>query len=525
MAKTDDDFLAGAAACQADPPLGLPISGVVRREGPAMARLAPLEVSAVAFASGATRVILCGVDTLGIQAPEVDELRRRIAAETRADPAGILLNWNHTHHAPPGCRSMFGLQGDRDPEPTRDILAYIDYLHGRIVEACKLACGRLEPADIRWGLGRVDEAVNRRQRDPDGKVTKIGWNPDGLVDPSVPVLQALRENGSAIATVVSYGCHTVTTGIEYLGYSPDYPGPLRDYVRRATGGECVFLQGAGGNIMPRIAFEGTGEAMRRLGTRLGIEALHAVADRQARPARLREIAFGSGTGLALFRWESTAAPALRLAAAEEWVEFPLLPLPTLEELAGLITKTEREVEEATKRGATEGELRVLRYHGLNWARRAQKELRSGSPRTSVKGPIHAVRIGDGVVATGPGEVFAEIGLAVKERSPADVTLYAGFTNGAVSYLPTAAEFPLGGYEPAYGNKPYGLPSQVTPECERILAETAVKLVRSLFPDRAAPAVSGWLATGRLPAPPAQTKIERPKPMVGQAPKAPVEARK
>src|ERR1700733_5769987 len=123
MPKADEKFLAGAAACQVDPPLGLPISGVVRREGPAMARLAPLEVTAAAFASGATRVILCGVDTLGIQAPEVDELRGRIAARTGADPAGILLNWNPTPHAPPASRSMFGLQGDRNPEPTPEILA------------------------------------------------------------------------------------------------------------------------------------------------------------------------------------------------------------------------------------------------------------------------------------------------------------------------------------------------------------------------------------------------------------------
>src|SRR5579872_4345385 len=75
MAKIEEIFLAGAAACQADPPLGLPIAGVVRREGPATARLAPLEVTAVAFGLGTTRVILCGVDTLGIQAPEVDDLR------------------------------------------------------------------------------------------------------------------------------------------------------------------------------------------------------------------------------------------------------------------------------------------------------------------------------------------------------------------------------------------------------------------------------------------------------------------
>ncbi len=509
MSADDEVFRAGAAACVVDPPLGLPMAGVVRREGPATSRLGPLEVTAAAFSCGATRVILCGVDTVGIQAPEADELRARVALATGANPAGILLNWNHTHHAPPGGRSASGMLGERDPIPSREVLAYIDYLHARIVEACRLASQRLEPARIRWGLGRLDAAINRRQRDPDGKVRRIGWNPDGLVDPSVPVLQALRPDDSAIATVVSYGCHTVTTGIEYLGYSPDYPGPLRDYIRQATGGECVFLQGAGGNIMPRIAFEGTDGAMRRLGVRLGVEATHAIADRPAWAGRLKEIAFGSGTGLALFRWERLEEPAPKLAACEEEVEFPLLPLPTLEEIAALIKKSEHEIDEAAKKGATEGELRVLRFHGVNWARRIEQELRSGHPRTSVRGSIHAVRIGDGAIVTGPGEVFTEIGMAVKERSPADVTLYAGYTNGVVSYLPTAAEYPLGGYETVYANKPFGLPSQVAPDCERILVETGVRLVRSLFPERASPAVPGWLATGRLPEAPMPERIERP----------------
>jgi hypothetical protein len=509
MSAEDEVFRAGAAACAVDPPLGLPMAGVVRREGPATSRLGSLEVTAAAFSSGTKRVILCGVDTVGIQAPEADEIRRRVASATGADPAGILLNWNHTHHAPPGCRSVSGMLGERDPNPSREVQAYIDYLHARIVEACRLACGRLEPARIRWGLGRVDAAINRRQRDPDGKVTRIGWNPDGLVDPSVPVVQAVRADDTAIATVVGYGCHTVTTGIEYLGYSPDYPGPLRDYVRQATGGECVFIQGAGGNIMPRIAFEGTDRARRELGVRLGLEALHAIADRPAGAARLKEIAFGSGTGLALFRWEPLGGPAPRLAACAEEVEFPLLPLPTLEEMTALISKSEREIEQAAMQGATEGDLRVLRFHGVNWARRIEQELRSGSPRTSVRGSIHAVRIGDGAIVTGPGEIFTEIGMAVKERSPADVTLYAGYTNGVISYFPTAAEYPLGGYEAVYANKPFGLPSQVAPDCERILIETGVRLVQSLFPERASPAVPGWLATGRLPAAPAPGRIERP----------------
>ena len=509
MNQNEHRFKAGAAGLVVDPPLGLPLSGVVSRDRPAESRLAPLEVTAAAFELESTRLILCGVDTIAIQSPEVDELRSEVAKSTGADPAGILLNWNHTHHSPTGCRSFCGLLGERDPEPPQGLLTYIEYLHARIVEACRLACEALEPAWVRWGLGHLDEAVNRRQRDPDGNVTKIGWHPEGLLDRSVPVLQALRSDDSAIATVVNYGCHTVTTGVKYYGYSPDYPGPMREYVRNSTGGEGVFFQGAGGNVMPRVAFEDSGESMQLLGRRLGIEAVHAIADRPGWPKRLEETGFGSGTALALFRWRAVEEEPPILGAVEEVVEFPLLPLPSLEELSDLIAKTEVEVEKAEKNGARETELRVLRFHGLNWARKIKAEIEGGNPRTSVKGSINALRIGDGAIVTGPGEIFTEIGLAVKERSPADVTLYAGYTNGAISYFPTAAEYPLGGYEPNYGNKPYGLPAQVKPESERILIETGVNLVRSLFPERAAPEVEGWTASGRLPVPPERRKIERP----------------
>src|SRR6185369_7592926 len=149
--------------------------GVVRRDQGAKERLGALEVTAAAFERGETRVVVCGVDTLAIQSPEVDNLRGRIAQLTGATLPGILLNWNHTHHAPPGGRSVYGSFGERDPEPDAATAAYIDTLHDAIVDVCARAFDSLEPAAVRWGLGRADLAVNRRQRDPDGRVTKIGW--------------------------------------------------------------------------------------------------------------------------------------------------------------------------------------------------------------------------------------------------------------------------------------------------------------------------------------------------------------
>jgi len=61
-------------------------------------------------------------------------------------------------------------------------------------------------------------------------------------------------------------------------------------------------------------------------------------------------------------------------------------------------------------------------------------------------PLQAVRIGDlGIVAI-PFEVFAEIGLEIKRRTPLGRSFTISFGNGSYGYLPTPEQHALGGYE-------------------------------------------------------------------------------
>ncbi len=499
---------AGAAALSIAPPLGLPMQGFIRRYRHAEGYGAPLEVTALALEVGGTRVLLCGVDTAAIQRPAVDALRARVAAAAGAAPEGVILNWNHTHCAPPGDRS-FGDLGLGGGDPTDETLgalgAYLDTMYERIVEAAALASHRLEPAAVAWGLGAADLAVNRRERAPDGRVI-LGWRPDGLVDRSVTALQARRADGSAIATVVSYGCHPVTVGPDVFDYSADYPGPMRRALRDWTGGEAVFLQGAGGNVLPRVAFAGHGDA-ERFGRRLALEALHALADRTAGRRRWERRPDGSATPFSLYRYRDDLDEAPVLAAVEEDVRFPLLPLPTLDEIGRLRAQYEAAFAEAERSGGP-AQRNIWRYH-LVWARRTEAQIRAGTAVTYGAGPINAIRIGQGAIVTGPGEIFTEIGLAVKERSPAAPTLYAGYANGEVCYFPTAASYPEGGYEPEYGNRPHGLPAPVSPECERILVERAVRNLERVFPERPPFAGDTWTATGRQPSFAEEPPLEPP----------------
>jgi hypothetical protein len=158
----------------------------------------------------------------------------------------------------------------------------------------------------------------------------------------------------------------------------------------------------------------------------------------------------------------TDPPAL--AATMETVTIPLMPHPRLEEVERLRAQYETDLDAARATGDT-GKVKVA-YYQAAWARKIEAQLRDGTAPTEVRGPVHAVRIGDGVVVTGPGETFTEYGIAVKERSPGVPTLYAGYTNEMLGYLPTCAEYAFGGYEAGYGYKSVGLPSRCSIRASR-----------------------------------------------------------
>ena len=493
------EFRAGAASLALEPPLGLPMVGFVRQPWNANGYGLPLEAGALVLERDGARVVLCGVDVVGIVHPQIEPLIDRVAAATGADPAGILLNLSHTHLAPPGGVAGGAVYGDVDEDLQASIEAFSRVLHDKIVSVCRLAAERLEPAGVVWGQADVELAVNRRERTTGGYNggSILGWNPDELVDNQVTVLQVRRPDESALATVVGFGCHPVTTGYDMDVYSADFPGPMRDVVRAVSGGECIFFQGAGGNVLPKFAFTDSEAEAHRMGTRLGLAALEAVADRFSRPVTVLPEEEGSVTPITRYRrrFEESEAPAL--AAVSETITVPLLPHPPLEEIEALRREYDAALEEARASG-DRGRVK-LAYYQASWARKVESGLRDGTAPTELQAPVHAVRIGDGVIVTGPGETFTEYGIAVKERSPGAPTLYVGYTNELLGYLPTANEYQYGGYEAGYGYKSVGLPSLFDPSVEQICVETGVRLAERLFPE-AEPwdEANGWTAQGDLP---------------------------
>jgi len=476
--------------------------GFVRQRAFARGYGLPLEATAVVLERGDLRVVACAVDVLGLVYDEANVLIDHIVDRVGASPDGVLLNWSHTHLAPRASHVHHGsFLGDVDADQLAAVHAFERVIQDKIVTACELAAARLEPATVVWGQADVDLSVNRRERTTDGSNggTKLGWNPDELIDNQVTVLQARRPDETAIATVVGYGCHPVTTGFDMDIYSADFVGPLRSLVRNVTGGECVYLQGAGGNVLPKFAFTDSEAEAVRMGSRIGLAAVESVADEFGTPVTVVSEDEESAHAITRYRLTRQRSAVPALAALREVVTIPLLrPLPRLEDVRELLVGYDAELE-AAKASGDNGRIRVALFHQL-WASRTEAALEAGTAETEVQTSINAIRIGDGAIVTGPGESFTEYSIAVKERSPARPTMYAGYTNDLVGYLPTAREYEFGGFEAGYGFKSNGLPALFDPSVEEICVKTGVRLVERLFPDAQAwDDSAGWTAAGNPPA--------------------------
>jgi hypothetical protein len=76
---------------------------------------------------------------------------------------------------------------------------------------------------------------------------------------------------------------------------------------------------------------------------------------------------------------------------------------------------------------------------------ADKARRFGG-HAEVVTELHGIRLGDVALVGFAGEPFSELGAQVKGRSPFPHTLFSGYTNDYLGYLPTAEAYPDRGYE-------------------------------------------------------------------------------
>ena len=87
-----------------------------------------------------------------------------------------------------------------------------------------------------------------------------------------------------------------------------------------------------------------------------------------------------------------------------------------------------------------------------------------------------------LIAAHAAETFTAIGAQIKDESPAERTLFAGYANGLIGYLPTAAEHRKGGYEVDVAPYVFRMPGLLDPNAAQQAAEHSLKLLGRVWDD-------------------------------------------
>jgi len=440
-ARPEEPFAAGVAAVDITPPVGYRMSGYFyERLSTGVAD--PLRAKALVLRQGGERIALVFCDLIGVPATVSGPARRLASEKTGIPAANILVAATHTHTGPlydGVLRQRFHDEAvsrhGRDPQEAVD---YPAELISKIVQAVVQADAAARPARLAAGAAEQPGlAFNRRFHMKDGSVrfNPGPLNPDivrpaGPVDTEVSiVLVRGADGGPPAAALVNFALHLDTTGGTL--YSADYPYHMEQALRESLGRDLVLLFATGtcGDIN------------------------HIDVTKKQRPKP-------DAIGRTLAETAAAAAPGLKpvappaLAARSRTVRVPLQRC-TPEQLVKACSDI---FKVGTRQLPFLEEVEACKILALD--------------AETIPLEVQVFRLGRDVAVVGlPGEVFVELGLAIKQASPFAVTLVVELSSENPAYVPTRKAFAEGSYETVN--------SIIAPGGGEKLVEAAVRLLKSL----------------------------------------------
>ena len=441
------ELRAGAAAIVITPPVGTPMAGYYSERG-AQGVHDDLHAKAIVMEQGGARAALVALDLIAAPRDLVEDARAAIDHICRVRGANVMISATHSHTGPiVATNHPFGGKSDL-------VTSYRALLPSRIAEAVRQAESKLAPVTVSVARGRESSiAFNRRFHMKDGTV---GWNPGkgnplilkpaGTIDPDLPVLFFETADRKPVAAYVNYAVHLDNIGEPLI--SADMPATLSRCLADFKGPEMLTLFTAGCcgdvnhiDVRWKEAQRGFGNSAR-MGTILAGEVLRAwprLTSFEPRPLRV----------------QSTTVR---------------LPLPEIKQ--GDVEKAHATVArisgEAPKRPAFMEMVQAFKVLDV--------AARNGKPHQV---EVQVIALGKDVAWVSlPGEVFTELGLAIKQDSPFPCTIIAELANDLVGYIPARRAYAQGNYEVVSARCAEG-------SGER-LVDAAVKMLRELHADGPAP---------------------------------------
>lgn len=439
------ELQAGVAVVDITPPRGYRMAGYFNERFNTGTH-DPLQAKAIFLREGDEQAALVFCDLVGI-AREVSGRARELAAKKTGIPAAnILIAATHSHTGPlymGALRQYFHDQTvatkGEDPHEKMD---YPAVLAERLADAIDKARKSAQPVALAAGVARQEGlSFNRRFHMKDGPVRfnpgKLNPNivrPAGPIDPDVGLLR-VRAGDKDLALLTVFALHLDTVG--GTEYSADYPFYLERKLRPVLGSEGVTLFGAGTcgdinhiDVSNKAPQKGQLEAAR-IGSTLG----DTVRD-------------------ALPKLSPVRSP--RLAVRRAIVQAPLQKYS-----AEAIAQARKDMAKIGTR-----ELPFLKQVETYKIVSLQMQ-----PAETLPMEVQVFRLSDDVALVGlPGEIFVDLGLAIKKASPFRVTLVIELCNDAPGYVPTVKAFKEGSYETVNSRIQSGGGEKLVEAATRLLKE-------------------------------------------------------
>ncbi len=452
----------GVAETDITPPNGYPMSGYYH-ERLATGAIDPLKAHAIVFRQGTEQAALVTCDLTGIAKDLSTEVRRIVAARTGIPAENLVVAATHSHTAPDYFKDLFNHLGKTGAGGER--ARYVTNLIDRIVDAVVQAHGKAQPGVLAMASARQETPVsfNRRFVMRDGSVHT--WmnlaNPDvvraaGPIDPEIGIVVARAAEGNQpLAVLSNFALHLDTVGGNR--WSADYPFFIERSVREHLGPQVISLFGAG--CCGDINHSDPSAKERNKTDMIGGE-------------------LGKTIRVGLDRTTIITNPTLRVRSAV--VHAPLREV-TDEQL-----KKSKDILTIVQSGKPMDFFQQVEAYRLLMVdqlrqRRAPAEASRwigwglshtwGGIGKELPLEVTTFTFGsDLAIVCLPGEVFVDLGLAIKRGSPFRNTLVIELANCVETvYIPTRAAFAGGSYEVTN--------SACLPGTGEALVEAALRLLR------------------------------------------------
>ncbi len=456
-----DSLRVGIATTDFTPPVGFPMAGYYH-ERLADGELDPLRAKAIVFREGQTSAAIVVCDLSGIATDLSREVRQRASAKTGIPAANIVISATHSHTAPDYMKELYLHLGNAPQDPARK--AYIAKLIDGITESIAKAHAAAKPASLEFGTATQTTPVsfNRRfvMRDGSVRTWQNHENPDvvraaGPIDPEIGLLSIRDLDGSTRGVLSNFALHLDTVG--GMKWSADYPHFIEQTLRKSFGPDVVSIFGTGccGDINhanPRnrernkVDFIGGSigaSIQQQLGELTPIERPILIVKSRVVPVPLQDATK-----------EQVAHAITILAAANRKEKVDFFEHVDAYKKLMLDQLRHREPHANTAEHITWGLSRSLAGIG-----------------ETLPVDVTVMTLGrDVAIVCLPGEVFVELGLAIKQGSPFRTTLVIELSNAVETiYIPHRAAYAGGSYEVTN--------SALQPGSGEMLVEAALTLLR------------------------------------------------